>query len=345
MTATAIEGFALRVFQTPLKRPFVTALGRKSASVNVGLTLTLRSGARGYGEASTSLANPRHRPAYIERTLRRLAGLAVGRDAAEPAPLVDAAWKSAPLCAPAVAAFEAALLEAYCADRGIAPAEFFGGAWRQAETDVTISAVDPDASAAAAREAAAEGFAALKIKVGKGLAEDLPRVRAVRAAAPHARLLLDGNQGLTVESALRLVEATLALGARVEMLEQPLPLGDLKGLARLARRCPVPVVLDESVKTPQDALRALDAGAAGGVNIKAAKSGLRRSLEIAAIARAAGLPLMLGCMTETARGLAASVHLALGTGWFRWLDLDSDHLLAKNEPASWTRRGPKIALS
>lgn len=344
MAETTIRSFTARVFETPLKRPFVTAAGRKTVSVNVGLTLTLRSGARGYGEASTSLANPHHRPDAILAAVKKLAAAARGRDAAETLPLAEDAARAFPDCFPAVAAFEAAVLEAYCADRGAAMAEWFGGAGRRAETDLTISAVGPEESAEAARAAVSEGFKTLKIKVGKGPAEDLARVKAVRAAAPRVRMILDGNQGMTVDSALKLVEATMKLGATVEMLEQPLPLDDLKGLARLVKRCPVPVILDESVKTPEQALRALDAGAAGGFNIKTAKSGYLRSLRIAAIARAAKLPLMIGCMTETAKGLAGSVHLALGTGFFTWLDLDSDHLLAKNEPASWRRAGPRISL-
>ncbi len=83
------------------------------------------------------------------------------------------------------------------------------------------------------------------------------------------------------------------------------------------------------------------------INIKLAKSGLSRGLEIAAVARAAGLPLMIGCMAETARGLSASVHLALGTGFFRWHDLDSDVLLAPGEDdakAGWVRRGRYASL-
>jgi len=77
-----------------------------------------------------------------------------------------------------------------------------------------------------------------------------------------------------------------------------------------------------------------------------AKSGLLRSLEIAAVARAAGLRLMIGCMAETARGLAPSVHLALGTGFFRYVDLDSDWLLAEAPgDCGWVRRGPFLALA
>lgn len=124
---------------------------------------------------------------------------------------------------------------------------------------------------------------------------------------------------------------------------------DLKGMAFVARRAGVPVAADESVATPAQAVRALETGAATAINIKLAKSGLSRGLEIAAVARAAGVPLMIGCMAETARGLGASVHLALGTGFFRFIDLDSDVLLCEpsgaRRLAGWVRRGPEISLS
>jgi L-alanine-DL-glutamate epimerase-like enolase superfamily enzyme len=134
----------------------------------------------------------------------------------------------------------------------------------------------------------------------------------------------------------------------VELLEQPVRKDDLAGMAFVARRSPVPVAADESVATPAQAARVLALGAATAINVKLAKSGISRGLEIAAVARAAGVPLMIGCMAETARGLSSSVHLALGTGFFRHVDLDSDVLLvedaASRRAAGWVRRGPRIAL-
>jgi L-alanine-DL-glutamate epimerase-like enolase superfamily enzyme len=103
------------------------------------------------------------------------------------------------------------------------------------------------------------------------------------------------------------------------------------------------VALDESVQTPEDAVRCADLGAGGAINVKVAKSGLSRTLKIAAVARAAGLKLMIGCMTETAAGLDSSVALAMGTGFFDWVDLDSDHLLRPcGRPASFAREGPTL---
>lgn len=340
----------VETLSTPLLRPFVTSLGRRTHTVNVGLTLSLKGGARGYGEASTSLAMRHLTAPALRRALERLAARAVGRDARDWRRLVDLAWTQAPGLAPAVAAFEAALLSALAAEADETLASWFGGARSRLETDLTLSAWDdPRMTTQAAREAAAAGFRCLKIKVGGAFRDDLERVRAARRGAPRARLILDGNQGLTPRGALRLLDAVRQDGAKVDLLEQPVRKDDLKGMAFVARRAGVPVAADESVATPEQAVRALEAGAATAVNIKLAKSGLSRGLEIAAVARAAGVPLMIGCMAETARGLGASVHFALGTGFFRFVDLDSDVLLAASSGArsahGWVRRGPSISLS
>ncbi len=342
---TVVRRFRVETFEAALKRPFVTALGRKSATTNVGLTLELACGARGYGEASSSLAFARLSPRRLASALARAAAGARGRDARDWTPLCEQAWSAAGAALPAAAAFEAALLSALAAWRGMPLAEWFGAASREGETDVTISAADATAAARAAAEARDEGFRSLKVKVGTSPKADLERVLAVRRAHPRAHLLLDGNQGLTVSSALKLLEGCAKAGIAPQLLEQPLPKHALAQMAALTKRCPVPVAADESVADPQGTLKALELGAASAINVKMAKSGLTRSLAIVQIARAAKVPLMMGCMAETAAGLSASVHFALGTGAFRWLDLDSDHLLASGtRPGTFRRDGPRILL-
>ena len=349
MSRTTIQGARVAVATTVLKRPFVTALGSRTRTENVGIAVRLAGGARGYGEASTSLAMKHLTAPALERALSALARRARGRDARDWGALTADAWRRASHLAPAVAAFEAALLSALADESGVPLASWFGGALKKLETDLTLSAwKDHEATRAAAAEAARDGFRALKIKVGGEFADDLARVRAARRGAPKARLVLDGNQGLTPRGALMLLEAVLKDGAAVDLLEQPVRKDDLKGMAFVSKRAPVPVAADESVATPEQAARALETGAATAINVKLAKSGMSRGLEIAAVARAAKVPLMIGCMAETARGLSPSVHFALGTGFFRFVDLDSDALLV--EPASarreagWTRRGPTISL-
>lgn len=350
MERTKIRGARLETLETPLKRPFVTALGRRASTTNVGLTLRLAGGAEGYGEASTSLAMKQLTAKALASALKRLSALALGQDARDWGRLVARAWSAAPDLSPAVAAFESALLSALSAEAGAPLAAWLGGAASRLETDLTLSAWnDPALTQEAAAEAAAAGFNILKVKVGGRLSDDLARVRAARRGAPRARLLLDGNQGLSPRGALALLEAVLKEGAKVDLLEQPVRKDDLKGMAFVTKRSPVPVAADESVATPAQAARVLALGAASALNVKLAKSGITRSLEIAALARAARVPLMIGCMAETARGLGPSIHLALGLGTFDFVDLDSDVLLVEDassrRKAGWVRRGPTVSLS
>jgi L-alanine-DL-glutamate epimerase-like enolase superfamily enzyme len=349
MSATSVRSAAVRIFETPLKRPFVTALGRKTSTCNVGFTLTLRDGTRGYGEASTSLALAHLSPRRLAQVLAGLGRGARGRDAACPRLLVEEAWRRHGGAEPAVAAFECALLDAWTRSQGLSLAAWFGGKRREVVSDITISAwTDARLSRAAAAEAADEGFRVFKVKVGGRLEDDLERLRLVLRTARRVKpgFILDGNQGLGVDSSLRLLDAARKAKLKVLLLEQPLPKTDFRGMAALTKRSPVPVAADEMVHSPQDAMRAVMEGAASVINIKVAKSGLLRSLDIAAVARAAGLRLMIGCMAETSRGLMPSVHLALGTGFFSYVDLDSDHLLAEHERSpDWRRDGARLRLA
>src|SRR5579883_1977310 len=206
-SGSVVASFSVETFEARLKRPFVTALGRKVSTVNVGLRLRLRGGAEGYGEASSSLALAHLSPAKLAAALKRLGRRAVGRDAAGWADLCERAWEEAGPALPAAAAFECALLSALAAWRGLTLAAWFGAASDRGETDLTLSAGSPESAREAAAAAREEGFRILKIKVGTGPASDAARLRAARAAHPRARVLLDGNQGLTVSSALKLLEA------------------------------------------------------------------------------------------------------------------------------------------
>ena len=348
MAATSVRSSAVRIFKTPLKRPFVTALGRKTSTCNVGFTLTLRDGTRGYGEASASLALAHLRPQRLAQVLAGLGRSAHGQDAACPRPLVEDAWRRHSGEGPAVAAFEYALLDAWTRSQGLSLAAWFGGQRREIDSDITLSAwTDDRLTRAAAAEAADEGFRVFKVKVGGRPEDDLARLRlifrTVRRVKP--RFILDGNQGLGVASALRLLDSARKAGMKVLLLEQPLPKTDFRGMAELTKRSLVPVAADEMVHSPQDAVRVVLERAASVINIKVAKSGLLRALDIAAVARAAGLRLMIGCMSETSRGLMPSVHLALGTGFFSYVDLDSDHLLATHEQSpDWKRDGASLRL-
>ncbi len=160
----------------------------------------------------------------------------------------------------------------------------------------------------------AQGLRIFKVKTGVLPArDDLERVRRIaEALADGAELRLDYNQALTAEEALVRVRAMEAF--HPTFIEQPLPKWDLEGMARIARAIDTPIVADESVFGPHDALRLVRLEAADMVSIKLMKTGgLLGAKRVAAIAEAAGLPCYAGAMWESGVGLAAHLHFACST--------------------------------
>ncbi|WP_306667805.1 mandelate racemase/muconate lactonizing enzyme family protein, partial [Streptomyces sp. rh34] len=178
---------------------------------------------------------------------------------------------------------------------------------------------------------ARDGFSILKIKAGSPDPEDdLARVRAVRVAAPRARLLLDPNGAWSLRTAERLLPRFAEL--EIEAVEQPLAPGDPEALARLAEHSLLPIIADEDAVDHDDARRL--AGRVQGINVKLAKcGGVTAALRIAELIAGTATELMLGCLTASTLGIAPAVHLADRA---RWIDLDG-HLLLADDP--WTGIG------
>jgi len=200
-------------------------------------------------------------------------------------------------------------------------------------TSFTIAMDTPEATAERAREA---GLPLLKIKVGSE--EDAARLAAIRQATA-ARLRLDANAGWSREQAEAWLPRLADFG--IELLEQPLPVGDLEGLRRLrALKTGVPIFADESVKTARDV--AAHAGAVDGVVIKLMKTGgIREALRAIHTARAHDMQVMLSCMVESSVGVTAAAHLA---PLCDAVDLDGP-LLVKNDPFEGLRyEGARLLL-
>lgn len=198
------------------------------------------------------------------------------------------------------------------------------------ETAVTISMDEPQAMAAAARVHCERTL--IKMKVGgEG---DIARMRAVAAAAPRSRLIVDANEGWTEENIVGNMLA--AAGLRIALIEQPLPAGADEILARIPH--PVPVCADESAHLA-DGLPAL-AGRYDFVNIKLDKTGgLTEALAMRDRARALGFGIMVGCMVGTSLSMAPAVLLAQDADY---ADLDGPLLLARDRTGGLTYAGSKV---
>ena len=189
-------------------------------------------------------------------------------------------------------------------------------------TSFTVSLDTPDEMGAVARQHAQRRV--LKLKVGRDGVEE--RVRAVRAAAPKSRLLVDANEAWTAASCSRLLPRLAALG--VELVEQPLPAGGDAALADFPHA--VPVCADESChdRTALPTLRDLYEV----VNVKLDKAGgLTEALALARAARACGLDVLVGSMVGSSLAIAPALLVAQLA---RWADVDGALLLARDrEPA------------
>ena len=185
-------------------------------------------------------------------------------------------------------------------------------------TAYTVSLGSAVAMAAAAEQAAWRPL--LKVKLGGD--DDAARIAAVRRAAPRVQLIVDANEGWNPDN----FEANLAAcaDAGVTLIEQPLPEGRDKALARIKR--PIPVCADESVhdRASLDALT----GKYDAVNIKLDKAGgLTEALALAAEAERRGFAVMVGCMVATSLAMAPAMLVAQRA---RWVDLDGPLLLASD---------------
>ncbi|MEB3046588.1 N-acetyl-D-Glu racemase DgcA [Rhizobium mulingense] len=185
-------------------------------------------------------------------------------------------------------------------------------------TAYTISLGEPEVMAAQAREHA--GRALLKVKVGTG--DDESRIRAVRAAAPEAAIILDANEGWP-EAVLER-HLNIAAEAGVTLVEQPLPAGRDALLAEIHR--PLLVCADESVHHTGDLASLADRYDA--INIKLDKAGgLTEALAMKTEAERIGFAIMIGCMVGTSLAMAPAVLLAQNADF---VDLDGPLLLARD---------------
>jgi L-alanine-DL-glutamate epimerase-like enolase superfamily enzyme len=169
---------------------------------------------------------------------------------------------------------------------------------------VSARTISIDTADAMARAALALADARL-IKVKLDGTEPAARLRAVRDGAPDATLIVDANEGWSLDL-LREMEEVL-IDCAVKLVEQPLPAGQDAALADIAFG--VPLCADESCHVAADVPLLRDRYDV--VNIKLDKTGgLTEALDLLAAARNAGMGVMVGCMLGTSLGMAPAMRVA-----------------------------------
>ncbi len=308
--------------------PFRIAPGASVESRNVVVRIVTDYGVEGWGEASPSRRVTGETVETVVEALSRIAPRLVGA-----CPLriernletMDQVVEGNPA---AKATIDIALHDILGKTAGKPLFMLLGGYRAEVLTDFTLSIKTPREMAIDAVKAVEKGFRALKLKVGVNPSEDVERIRMVReAVGEDVEIRVDANEGWSPEQAVEVLNRVEKF--RVRFVEQPVPAHDVKGLARVRRESPIPVMADESVHSPSDALRLIREEAVDMMNIKLAKSGgILRARKISDVAEAAGVSCMIGCMSESEIGIAAGAHFAAGVRNVNYADLDCDLLHA-----------------
>jgi L-alanine-DL-glutamate epimerase-like enolase superfamily enzyme len=192
--------------------------------------------------------------------------------------------------------------------------QLFGGAVREfVTTKWSVSGVEPEKAAGIAEWAVAQGFKAMKVKVGIDPDQDVARVKAVRqVVGPSFKLGVDANGGWSVDAAIKTIERLREFG--IAFAEQPVAPEDVTWMAEVRRKTRVPIIADESMYTLQDAKTLASLGAADVFSIYVGKAGgIAPARAIAAYAESAGFKGTVGSNLELGVGSAAMVHLAMSS--------------------------------
>lgn len=319
MTDLTIASIETRVLDVPLIRPHGFATYTATEQPILLVTVTLEGGVSGYGEGVVP-GGPWWGGESVDTMKvivdKHLAPATRGREVTELAGIV-ADWEaSVANMRFAKAALEIALFDAWARALNIPLAHLLGGQFRDEVDCVWALGVLPLEQAIAEVNERQEtlGTRAFKLKMGSGD----PKVDTARIAELIAHTDADLSYRIDVNARWDRLTALTWLPklaeAGIELFEQPTPAHDLATLREITTRVGVPVMADESVCSPADALNVVATQAADVIAVKTTKlGGLLESKKTVAIAAAAGLACHGATSLEGPFGTAASLHFAAST--------------------------------
>jgi L-alanine-DL-glutamate epimerase-like enolase superfamily enzyme len=330
MKITRVETWTVAVRQ---EVPYAVAYGTYESSELVFLRLETDTGLVGYGTAGCDPDVTGETAATVVAALTGVAEpLLRGADPMLRAGLLGELNGVLAEQPSARAAVDIALSDIFGKHLGFPLWKLLGGARDRIVTSITIGILPQAETVAEARRWIGQGFTCLKLKGGLDVDSDIGRVTRVReAVGDSVELRFDANQGYTVKQALKFAGETRRSG--VAFIEQPTTAGEPALLGQVRASGLIPVMADECVHDAAGAFHLAAHGYADLLNVKLMKTGgFGGALRVEAVARASGLPIMVGCMDESALGIAAGLHFALGVG-AAYADLDG-HIGLIGDPAT-----------
>ena len=318
----------------PLIEPFITSLGREDNAENILVKIITREGLTGFGECSPYMPiNGESTDTcfitgqYFAQLFKGKNALAIEERVADMDKLIygNSSIKSA---------FDMALYDIAAQNAGVPLYKFLGGKNNKIIiTDYTVSIGDPEKMAADAFKIKAEGYPAIKVKLGQHGETDVVRIKKIREAIGNEiPLRIDANQGWNVEEAITTLKALAQFD--IQHCEEPIPRWDFMNLPKVKQASPIPIMADECCGDEHDAARLIQIGACDYMNIKLGKSGgILKALKMVKLAEDAGIHLQIGAFLESRLAMTAFAHFSLCSPAIVHYDFDTA-LMFRDDPVS-----------
>jgi len=279
--------FLFRPYRRPFARPLRTARG--VWSVREGFIVRYEEeGCVGYGEVAPIHEFGTETIAEAGAFLKRLE---LDASLAENGPLLD----TLPCCAFGLSA---------------AMTDLWGSGTKARDYDVAALLPAGHGALEVAEAKAAQGFRTFKWKIGVDTPKEERAVfRELEARLPDdARLRLDGNCSIPMETFKAWLEFLQVYRGRIDYIEQPFPVGEEVAMATLSERSGIPIALDESLNRVDGGKWLIPGAWSGPLVVKPMLAGHRKGLQEAL--RSVSGQVVLSSVFETAVGVRNALALA-----------------------------------
>ncbi len=308
-----IERIETKKLEMPYTKPLITATNHFTIARGLLVTVGTLHGVEGYGYSDLfprTGETPESAQHVIDSVLR---SRVIGKELEDLARIradIDHALTGHPR---AKAALECAMYDALARSYHIPLHVMLGGKFR-GEIGVIkmVSVGDPETMAEEARRLVNEGLS-LKLKVSGKIAQDLPRVAAVRQAVGEGAFIkIDANEAYDTKTAIQLAKKLVEFG--VEVFEQPVPRDQLDALWEVKQHSPIKIEADQSVRSVADAQLLIKNRMVDSINTGIAKVGsIGEVRRIAELCEMNGVRCALSNTAGSMVGDAAALQLAAST--------------------------------
>jgi O-succinylbenzoate synthase len=309
-----IAHIELREIRLPLTHFFETSFGRTTERRILLVRVRDTEGAEGWGEC-TAGEGPFYSEEWVESAWTVissfLAPMTAGREVENASQIWDL-MKAVRGNRMAKAAIETACWDLEARRKNVPLWKLLGGTRKEIASGVSIGIQDtPEALLEKIEREVSAGYQRIKIKIKPGW--DIQIVERVRASFPDIKLTVDANSAYTLADVPLFHQLD---GFNLMMAEQPLAYDDMVDHAELQRQIKTPVCLDETVRSADDARKAIDMGACQIVNVKLGRvGGHAEAKRVEQTARERGIPIWCGGMLESGVGRAHNIAMSTLAGF------------------------------